>query len=365
MGEQAADVPPAEVGQARVARLVVEQRLAALPQRLVDVHARAVVLEHRLGHERRGLAVLVGDVLHDVLVEHQLVGHAGQLVEAHVDLGLACGADLVVLDLDLDAHLLEGEHHLGPQVLEVVGRREGEVALLVADLVAEVGLLVAGGVPGALDRVDAVARRVVVLVVAHVVEDEELGLGADVAGVGDAGRPQVLGRLARHVAGIAAVGLAGERVVDEAVDRQRLPGAEGVDERGVGVGDQDHVRLLDLLEPADRRAVEAHALVEQLGRELAGRHREVLHQARQIAEADVDDLDVLVGDEAEHLVGCALVHGGSSGSKLVSTLTTAITPKWGEHAEGRLRRGALPWFPQRNPYRCGSVTPRRRRRRSC
>ena len=286
-------------------------RLAALPQGLVDVHAGAVVLEHRLGHERCRLAVLVRHVLHDVLVEHQLVGHAGQLVEPHVDLGLTRGAHLVVLDLDLDAHLLEGEHHLGPQVLEVVRGREGEVALLVPDLVAEVGAFVPGGVPEALDRVDAVARRVVVLVEAHVVEDEELGLGPDVAGVGDAGRPQVLGRLARHEARVAAVGLAGERVVHEAVDRQRLPGAEGVDERGVGVGDQDHVRLLDLLEAADRRPVEADALVEQLGRELAGRHREVLHQARQVAEADVDDLDALVGDQAEHLVGCALVHGGS------------------------------------------------------
>ncbi len=36
---------------------------------------------------------------------------------------------------------------------------------------------------------------------------------------------------------------------------------------------------------------------------------EVLHQARQVAEPDVDDLDVLVGDEAEHLVGGPLVHG--------------------------------------------------------
>jgi hypothetical protein len=55
--EQAADVPARHVGQAAVAELVVEQRLAVLPQRLVAVHARAVVAEERLGHEGDGLAV--------------------------------------------------------------------------------------------------------------------------------------------------------------------------------------------------------------------------------------------------------------------------------------------------------------------
>ena len=78
----------------------------------------------------------------DVLVEHQLVGHRRERVEAHVDLGLARGADLVVLHLDLDADLLEREQHLGAQVLVLVHRRHGEVALLVADLVAEVGAAV-------------------------------------------------------------------------------------------------------------------------------------------------------------------------------------------------------------------------------
>ena len=103
MVQQAADVPAGHVGQPGVARLVEEQRLAALPQRLVRVHARAVVLEDRLGHERDRLAVLPGHVLDDVLVQHELVGHREQRVEAHVDLGLAGGAHLVVLHLDLDA----------------------------------------------------------------------------------------------------------------------------------------------------------------------------------------------------------------------------------------------------------------------
>ena len=54
--EQATDVPAGDVGQPAVPALVVEQRLAVLPERLVGVHARAVVTEDRLGHEGRGLA---------------------------------------------------------------------------------------------------------------------------------------------------------------------------------------------------------------------------------------------------------------------------------------------------------------------
>ena len=132
-----------------------------------------------------------GHVLHDVLVEHELVGHDEQRVELHVDLGLAGGGHLVVLDLDLDAEALHGEDHLRAQVLEVVGRGDREVALLGADLVAEVGPLVGAGVPVPFDRVDLVEGVTLVLGVPDVVEDEELGLGPEVAGVGQARRPEI------------------------------------------------------------------------------------------------------------------------------------------------------------------------------
>lgn len=87
--EQAADVVAGVVGQARVADLVVEEGRAVLPQGLVAVHARAVVTEDRLRHERDGLALGARDVLDDVLVEQQVVGRLQQRVEAEVDLGLA------------------------------------------------------------------------------------------------------------------------------------------------------------------------------------------------------------------------------------------------------------------------------------
>ena len=158
-----------------------EQRLAALPERLVGVHAGAVVAEERLGHERRGLAVLLGDVLDDVLVHMHLVGHLHQAVEAHVDLGLAGGGHFVVLSSTWMPTFSISMHHLGADVLLGVGGRHREVAFLVARLVAEVRLLVAAGVPVAFgaSRCSS-SRRAEFVIEADVVEDEELGLGAEV-----------------------------------------------------------------------------------------------------------------------------------------------------------------------------------------
>ena len=45
------------------------------------MHAAAVVLENRLGHKGHGLAVLVGNVLDHILVEHHVVGRAHQRIE--------------------------------------------------------------------------------------------------------------------------------------------------------------------------------------------------------------------------------------------------------------------------------------------
>ena len=109
----------------------------------------------------------------------QLVGHLEQRRRTHVDLRLAAGGHLVVLALDLDADRLHDPAHLGAEVLLAVGGADREVALLVARLVAEVpALLLAAGVPLTFDRVDLVERVVHAGVVADVVEDEELGLGA-------------------------------------------------------------------------------------------------------------------------------------------------------------------------------------------
>ena len=77
-----------------------------------------------------------------------LVGHLDQRVEAHVDLGLAGGGDLVVVHLDGMPHSHHRQHHLGADILQRSVRRHREVAFLVARLVAEVGACSsAAGVP--------------------------------------------------------------------------------------------------------------------------------------------------------------------------------------------------------------------------
>ncbi len=160
-----------------------------------------------------------------------------QRVEARADLALAAGGDLVVVQLDVDADLHEVARHLRAQVLVVVHRRHREVALLGAGLVAEVRALVLAGVPDALDRVDQVHGQLRLVVEAHVVEDEELGLGAEVGRCRRCRSTHVLLGLRRDVPRVTAVALAGDRVGDEAVDDQRLVLHERVDVGGVGIRD--------------------------------------------------------------------------------------------------------------------------------
>ena len=234
-------------------------------------------------------------VLDHVLVEHQPVGDLQQRREAHVDLGLARGADLVVVDLDRDAELAERQHHLGPKVLVMVHRGDREVALFITRLVAEVlAALLGPRVPHAFDGIDVVVALVVVLVETDRVEDVELGLGPEVGDVGDPRPLQIVLGLAGDVARVAGVELAGQRVLHEGVDHECRVLGEGVHDRGVRVRNQDHVRLLDLLEAADRRAVETEALLEGILGNLFERDREVLHQSGKVREPDVEELGAVL-----------------------------------------------------------------------
>ena len=139
MLDQAADVPQRQLRQSRVT-VAREERLAIFPQRLMGVHAAAVVLEERLRHESHRLSGLVGDILHDVLEQHHVVGRADQRVKAQINLRLASTGDLMMVTLDLEPAALHGERHLGTQVLIMVGRRYREITLFVARTIAQVAL---------------------------------------------------------------------------------------------------------------------------------------------------------------------------------------------------------------------------------
>ena len=144
--------------------------------------------------------------------------------------------------------------------------------------------------------------------VAHGVEEVELRLRAEEAGIRNAGGRQVLLRLTRHIARVAAERLAGERVVDEELDVQRLCLAEGVDLRGRQVRKEVHVGLVDGGESADGGTVEGQAFLDGVLVESFRGDAEVLFGARDVREADVDELHFLVLDELHDLFGCFKCH---------------------------------------------------------
>ena len=84
-----------------------------------------------------------------------------QRIELQVDFGLAAGGHFVVVALDLHAAVLHGQHHLGAQVLVVIGGRHREIAFLVARTIAEIVFL-AAGIPAAffgVNEVEALRAR--------------------------------------------------------------------------------------------------------------------------------------------------------------------------------------------------------------
>ncbi len=144
---------------------------------MMRVHPRAVLAEQRLRHERRVVAVLLRDLLHDEPVREHVVGHVERVREADVDLVLG-RADLVVVVLDRDAHRLERADRVAAHTGGGVERRLREVAALVEGL-----------------------RPLLVL------EEEVLRLGADVERV-EAHRGHPVERAAEDVTRVAGVRLA-------------------------------------------------------------------------------------------------------------------------------------------------------------
>ena len=258
------------------------------------MHAGAVVVEQRLGHEGGRLVVAPRGVLDDVLVLHHPVGHLHHGGEAHVDLALSAGGHLVVLGFDRHADLLHDQHHLAAQVLLRIGRRHRKVALLVAGLVAQIGLLIPAGVPPPLLGVDVVEAGVLVLIEADVVEDEELRLRPEERRVAEADGRQVGHRLAGDVARVARIVLTRDRIADVADEHQRLASHEWIDEAGRGIRHDQHVGFVDGLPAANARSVESQAVFEVVDVQRARRNRKMLPDAREVDEPQVDDLHVFV-----------------------------------------------------------------------
>ncbi|MEY2659407.1 MAG: hypothetical protein RLZZ123_579, partial [Pseudomonadota bacterium] len=150
MLDDAADVVQGKIAQPGIA-IACEQVFAALPDRLVNVHARTVVTDQGLWHEGRGFAIGVGHVPHHIL---QLLGPIGTLdqgAELGADFVLTSACHLVVEHFNGDAHFFEDQNHLGTHVLGAVDRGHGEVATLDRGAMATVATFEFGArVPGGL-----------------------------------------------------------------------------------------------------------------------------------------------------------------------------------------------------------------------
>ena len=288
---------PRDIGQAHLRQVGVlvagEHRLAALPDRLVAVHARAVVAIDRLRHEGRGLAVDVGDHLDAVLVDLHAVGHHRQRRELEPELVLG-GRHLVVVLLDRAAHPRHGGEHLGAHVLHRVLRRHREVALLGADVVTEIAALVDPvGIGRELAGIELEAGVVRLGRIADIVEHEELGFWSEEDRVADArGLHHRLGLLG-DAAGVAVIGLAGGRLEHVADQHQGGLGKERIDAGGRRVRHQAHVGLVDRLPPGNRRAVEHLAFGEGLFFDQADIEGDVLPLSARVRETEVDVLDLV------------------------------------------------------------------------
>ena len=109
---------------------------------------------------------------------------------------------------------------------------------------------------------------------------------------------------AHHAARVALVGLAAglEDVAEQPADLVALAGPPRQDPERGGVGHGDHVRLLDAVEAGDRGPVEAHAVLEG-ARQLVPADREGLQLPEDVREPEADELDVLLLNPLEDVLG--------------------------------------------------------------
>ena len=100
--------------------------------------------------------MFLGDIFQDVLVEHHGVGGLDEGVETKIDFGLAARGDFMMLTLDAHTQLLQDEAHFGADILLSIDRGHWEIAFLVTNLVAQIGHLIAAGVPNGFLGIEAV-----------------------------------------------------------------------------------------------------------------------------------------------------------------------------------------------------------------
>ncbi len=127
-----------------------------------------------------------------------------------------------------------------------------------------------------------------ILIEADVIEDEEFGLGAEVGSVGNAAILQVELGLLGDPARVALVALLGDGILDIAIHDDRRHFGERVHKRGGGIRDEQHVAFMDCRPAADAGAIHAEALFETALIDLVHGIRDVVLQARNIGEPEIE-----------------------------------------------------------------------------
>ena len=263
----------------------------------MDMHAAAVVTDQGLGHEGRGLAVTVGDVVHHILENLGGIRTLDQRIEAGADFALTGGRHFVVMNFDRHAHLLKDQTHGRADILQRIDRRHREIAALHARPMTDVAVIeYLGRVPRAFVGIDVKERTLHFHAPTHIVEDEEFRFRAKERGITHAGRFEVsLGALGDRTRA-ADVTLAGRRFDDIAADDEGFLFEERIHDGGGWVRHEDHVGLIDALPTGDGRTIEHLAFFEEFVVAFARRHGEMLFLALGIRKPDIDEFNFFVLD---------------------------------------------------------------------
>ena len=184
------------------------------------------------------------------------------------------------------------------------------------------------------DRVDLVVAPVLVLLVADLVEDEELRLGTDEARVGDARFLQVRLGLAGDVPRVAREVLSGHRIDDVGDDADVGFAKNGSRQRRLGSGMASMSDSWMAIQPRidepskPRPSLNVSASQSSIGK------RAVLPAAEHVDELQIDHLGLVFLGEREEIVGCRRVgigrHGSSSrnGAHATTKPGAAATVSW-------------------------------------
>ncbi len=183
----------------------------------------------------------------------------------------------------------------------MIGRGNREIAFLVARPVAQV-IVFAAGVPAAFFGIDEIETAVLVLIEANIVEDEELGLGSKVGGIGNTAVFELQFRLLGDPARIAVVVLA-RNGVDDVAEHDQCPGLrERIHEGSGGIGNDEHVALVNRRPAADAGAVDSEAIFKRALIEHADGIRDVLVQSGQVGKAQIDLPGIVLLGELKSLL---------------------------------------------------------------